>query len=70
MFVSLWIAFDILAEATEDTGDSSNSSGTVLMAVSGKIDPVAAVTSQPNGNMYDFGTESGLIEIFKTSRKS
>ena len=51
MFISLWIAFDILAEATEGTGDSNNASGRVLMAVSGKIDPVAAVTSQPNGHI-------------------
>ena len=59
-----------LAEATEGTGDSSNSSGTVLMAVSGKIDPVAALAPQPNGRMYCSGTESGLIEIFETSRSN
>ena len=59
-----------LAEATGATGGSSNSSGTVLMAVSGKIDPVAALAPQPNGRMYCSGTESGLIEIFETSRNN
>ena len=39
----------MLAETTEGTGDSSNSSGIVLMAVSGNLDPVAAVASQLNG---------------------
>ena len=56
-------SFDILAEATEGTGDSSNSPGRVLMAVSGKIDHVAAVTSQPDGQIHCFGTESGLRDL-------
>ena len=59
-----------LSEATEGMGDSTNSSATVLKTVSGKIDPVIALAPQPNGRMYCSGTESGLSEIFETSRSN
>ena len=60
-----------LSEASEGSSDSGRSSSElVLKHVSGKIDPVAALAPQPGGRVYCSGTESGLIEIFETSRSN
>lgn len=62
-----------LSESTEISDDSISvkslgSQSLVLRTMPGKIDPVAALAPQPTGHLYCSGTESGLIEIFETSR--
>lgn len=57
-----------LSESAEAPSDSEERVETVLRNTSGKIDPVTALASQPNGRLYCSGTESGLMELFETSR--
>ena len=58
-----------LSESTEVSDDSLSvkslgSQSTILKAMPGKIDPIAALAPQPSGRLYCSGTESGLIEVF------
>lgn len=59
-----------LSESTEASDDGLSvrnlgSQSTMLRNMPGKIDPVAALATQPSGRLYCSGTESGLIEIFE-----
>lgn len=56
-----------LSESAEAPRDTEHRGGTILRHA-GKIDPITALASQPNGSVYCCGTETGLTELYESSR--